>query len=253
MHRNSALVTVIGFGAFGRMVAECLAPHCAVAVYDTDPQRRRSARTAGFVVLPDLGEIRSQFVILAVPVQAIEACLLHIRPHLRAGQIVVDVCSIKEEPARLMQTLLPDEIEILATHPMFGPASAQNGLAGLQIVFCPVRGATWRRLAAFVTRKLGLDLVVVSPAEHDRQAALSQGLLHLLARAVQPWGEAPIIRTRSYDLFAQAIAMVRDDTPDVFEAITQRNGHVAQLRARLLQALASPDLGTAREMGAQGD
>ncbi|QOL80853.1 prephenate dehydrogenase/arogenate dehydrogenase family protein [Pseudooceanicola spongiae] len=235
MLSHSTSVTIVGFGAFGRMIAAHLALHCAVSVYDRGLPPGQTPAQVRFLTGPQ--EICGDIVILAVPVQAVAECLREIAPHLRAGQMVVDVCSIKEEPARLMQAMLPEGVEILATHPMFGPASGRMGVAGLQIVLCPLQGKGWRRLAVFLRRGLKLDVIVTTPEEHDRQAAMSQGLIHLLAHAVQTWGERPTIRTKSYDLFAEALAMVRDDAPEVFEAITQRNSHVATLREHLLQTM----------------
>ena len=93
---------------------------------------------------------------LAVPVPMLGECLAGIAPHLRPGQVVVDVCSVKAGPAALMRRLLPEGVEILATHPMFGPQSMPQSLSGGRIVICPLRGGRWRRIAAFLRRVLGV-------------------------------------------------------------------------------------------------
>lgn len=231
-------VTIIGFGAFGALMARHLAALASVAVHDSDPAALARADAAGLPVISDPAQIRSQVVVLAVPVQTLPACLRRLAPHLGRGQLVVDVCSIKQEPARMMQEILGPEVELLASHPMFGPASGADGIAGQQIVLCPLRGQSWRRLAAALRRRLGLRVIVTTPEDHDRQAAFSQGLIHLLAQIVPPRDKAATIRTKSYDLLAQAIAMVSQDAPEVVEAITRRNPHMAELRAHLRQALA---------------
>ncbi|SMO60304.1 prephenate dehydrogenase [Paracoccus laeviglucosivorans] len=230
------LVTIVGFGAFGQLLAGLLTPYCRIQVHDPDMGAQLAATNAGHGTVPVAG-IGGQYVILAVPVQGLADCLRQIAPHLRPGQTVIDVCSVKEEPARLMADLLPAGVDVIATHPMFGPQSAVAGLAGLQVVLCPVRGDGWRRLAAWL-RRAGLRIVVTTPEEHDRQAAMTQGLTHLLARAIHSLGEQPRIRTRSYDLLTEAVAMVLHDAPDVVDAITRRNPHIEGLRVRLMQALA---------------
>ncbi|WP_138469731.1 prephenate dehydrogenase/arogenate dehydrogenase family protein [Poseidonocella sp. HB161398] len=232
-------VTIIGFGAFGQLAASLLAPHAAVSVHDRSPAALAEAAERGFATIADPRDIGAELVILAVPVRALPGCLGALAPHLRPGQLVMDVCSIKEEPARLMRQLLPAHVEILASHPMFGPGSAAGGIAGCQIVLCPVRGTRWRRLAAFLRSRLALDIVVTTPEDHDRQAAMSQGLTHLLARAFSALGERPRIRTRSFDLISEALAMVTDDAPEIFEAVTRSNRHVAPLRESLLLALSA--------------
>lgn len=238
-------ITIIGFGAFGRLVATVLAPHACVSVYDRSPHALRAASELGFGVVDCSKAIAADLVILAVPVQSLADALVEIAPRLRASQVVMDVCSIKEEPARLMRQILPPHVEVLASHPMFGPASAKDGLAGHQIVLCPIRGERWRSLAAFLRRRLRLDVVVTTPEDHDRQAAMTQGLTHLLARAFLTLGERPRIRTRSFDLMSEALAMVTGDAPEVFEAVTRGNRHVDPLRENLLRALSS--LGQAAE------
>lgn len=54
------------------------------------------------------------------------------------------------------------------------------------------------------------------------------------------FGPLPRIRTRSFDLLDQALGLVAHDAPEVFSAITQDNRHVAEMRDRLIRALA-PD------------
>ena len=234
-------VAIVGFGAFGSLLAAALAPHARVTVHDRCPAARAEAARLGYATPACPGE--AGIVVLAVPVQALSGVLAALAPRLRPGQLVVDVCSIKEEPARLMLAALPEGVEILASHPMFGPASARDGLAGRQIVLCPIRGRRWRRLAAFLRARLRLEVIVTTPEAHDREAALTQGLTHLLARALTSLAEAgparPRIRTRSFELIAEALAMVAGDSPEVYEAVTRANRHVAPLREALLRALAA--------------
>lgn len=233
-------VLICGFGAFGRLVAQALAPHVPLAVCDPDPGARAAAQAAGLPLAAMETAAEFDVIVLAVPVPALEPCLAALAPHLRPGQLVVDVCSVKEGPAALMRRLLPAGVEILATHPMFGPRSLAAGLAGGRIVLCPLRGRRWRRVAAFLRRGLGLEVVRATPEEHDRHAALTQGLTHVLARALAGFAPHPRIRTRSFDLMAEALAMVGADAPEVFEAVTAGNPHVAALREALAAAIRPP-------------
>lgn len=239
MYFDKPNATIIGFGAFGSLCARALAPHMRVSVLDPDRRRTAEAQSAGLDVVRHVADVRDDTILLAVPLSAMEEVLVALAPHLRPGQLVVDVCSVKERPARLMRDLLPKDVEILASHPMFGPQSARLGLAGSQIVLCPIRGRKWRRHAALLRKVLGLRVLISTPEDHDRQAALTQGLTHLLAHAYGTLGLPPRIRTRSFELLNQALGLVADDAPEVFCAVTQGNRHVAELRERLIQALTS--------------
>lgn len=230
-------VLILGYGAFGRLTAQMLAPHLRLAVCDPALAAQTRARAAGLALAQPEDAGRFDLVILAVPVPAMAGVLGCIAPHLRCGQVVADVCSIKEGPVALMERLLPPEVHILGTHPMFGPESMAAGGGLPRIVLCPGRGTAWRRIAAFLRARLGLDVIVTSARDHDQHAALTQGLTHLLARAMTEFQPHPRIRTRSFDLMMQGLAMVASDAPEVFAAVTSGNPHVGPLRDRLARIL----------------
>lgn len=237
MASSKVTVTIIGFGAFGQLVARLLAPYARVSVHDRSAVAMEAASALGFDLVARIEDIRADVVILAVPLRALDEVLRAIAPHLRPGQLVVDVCSVKEEPARLMSDLLPPHAEILACHPMFGPQSAKRGVENSQIVLCPLRAARWRGIARFLERVLKLEVIVTTPEDHDRQVAMTQGLTHLLAQVVASLGDRPAIRTRSFDLIAEGLALVANDAPEVFEAIARGNRHFAPMGERLVSAI----------------
>ncbi len=49
--------------------------------------------------------------------------------------LIVDVLSVKEHPRNVLLELLPDECDILCTHPMFGPDSARDSWRGQIFVY----------------------------------------------------------------------------------------------------------------------
>ncbi len=86
-----------------------------------------------------------------------------------------------------MKRLLPRFVEILGTHPLFGPDSARNGIRGLKIVLCPVRCRRVSKIKAWLEGK-GLEVIVTTPARHDVEMARTQALFHFLARGVAETG-----------------------------------------------------------------
>jgi prephenate dehydrogenase len=144
------------------------------------------------------------------------------------------VASVKLEPTRLMQQILPPHVEIIASHPLFGPASAAEGLGGHRIAWCPLRGKGHRLLAAFL-RGQGLEVIETTPDQHDRDMAVVQGLTHLIARSLSRLGPLPQrMATRSFQKLAEAAAMVQDDSPELLATILRANPHAAEVRARFL-------------------
>ena len=61
-------------------------------------------------------------VIICVSIDAFEETVKKIAPSIREGQTVVDICSIKEQPVKIMHQYLGKAL-VLGTHPVFGPGS----------------------------------------------------------------------------------------------------------------------------------
>jgi len=240
-------VGVIGFGAFGRLIVRHLGPHMALRVYDPRPAEADS-QTYGAVRTDLIAAARCSVVILAVPVSRLSDVVADIAPHLRSGTLVVDVGSVKMIPVEIMRAGLPAGVEILGTHPLFGPQCAVGGIAGLKIAVCPdTTGRHGRRAAAFLRTVLKLKVIVTTPEAHDREAAAVQGLTHLIARVLVAMEPLPThMTTRSFSLLMQAVDMVRHDAPEVFEAIERSNPFAADVRQRFFKLAAQVEADLAR-------
>ncbi len=250
--RNLSTIGIMGFGAFGRLMARHLQPLFSLRVCDPENPPPRDPSGKGLEPA-DVAEVAAcDLVILAVPVAAIPEALAALGPRLKAGAIVLDVGSVKIGPARTMQEGLPEHVEIIGTHPLFGPQSARHGVAGLKIALCPIRGGSTPRIAAFLRRVLGLKVIVTTPDAHDREVAMVQGLTHLIAKILVRMEPLPQhMTTASFDLLMQAIEMVRHDAPNVFMAIERANPHAKAVRDRFF-ALAE-EMRLFLESGAHGD
>jgi prephenate dehydrogenase len=226
-------IGLIGFGDFGQLLARHLQPHMPLLV--CDPAQRIEPDQAGLGLRPgSVAEIAAcDIVVLAVPVDQLPDTIVELRPHLRPGVVILDVGSVKLGPVETMRALLPDHVEIIGTHPLFGPQSARDGIKGLKIALCPIRGGSWRRIAAFLRRVLELDVIVTTPDAHDRDMALVQGLTHLVAKILVRMEPMPSrLTTRSFELLMQATEMVRHDAAGVFLAIERANPHAQAVRER---------------------
>jgi prephenate dehydrogenase len=223
-------VGIVGFGAFGALIAKHLAGHCELLAFDPSP-RGSVQEQVRFCELPQ--STTCDVVVLAVPVSCMTDVIRSLRPHLKPGTIVIDVGSVKIEPVRAMLAELPNHVEIIGSHPLFGPQSAKDGVVGHRIAWCPVRGRSAGRIAAFLRRVLKLDVIRTTPDAHDRQMAVVQGLTHLIAKVLVRMEPLPSrMTTRSFDLILQAANMVRHDAPAVYEAIERANPHAAAVRER---------------------
>ena len=215
---------LIGYGAFGRLAAQALAPHFQIVAHD--PVVEGLASLAEAAACP--------IVVLAVPVHAVAETVAAIAPDVQPGAMVLDVGSVKVEPTQAMDSGLPAGVEVVGLHPLFGPQSAKNGIAGLRLAVCPVRGDhAARRVAAWCRSRLGLKVFLVSAEDHDREAAVTQGLTHLIARLLLAMQPMPTrLTTASFDRIMEAVEMVRHDSPAVYHAIERANPFAAEVRDR---------------------
>lgn len=223
MFAKEITVGLFGFGSFGQLVARELTDHVELKIHDP------YTSVLGGVSLAEAAQC--DVIILAVPVQEIRSICEDIAGFLKEGTVVVDVGSVKLAPISDMVECLPEHVQIVGTHPLFGPQSAQDGIAGHKLSLCPVRGPAWRSIRAFLKRRLRLNVITCHPEDHDREAAMVQGLTHLIAKVLTEMGPLPTrMTTASFELMAKAVEMVKDDPPTVLNAIENANPFAAEVR-----------------------
>ncbi|WP_395670374.1 prephenate dehydrogenase/arogenate dehydrogenase family protein [Phenylobacterium sp.] len=221
---------LVGFGQFGQLAAGVLKTHFDVRVSDPAPEARARAEALGVGFGPLATVAGCEIVVVAAPVAAMRELFAAIAPHLRPGALVIDVGSVKALPARWMVELLPAHVDIVATHPLFGPQSvARDGLAGGRFVVCPVRGERHDCVADF-GRKLGLDVTVTTPEEHDQEMAYVQALTHLIGRTLVNL-KIPNERlaTPSYQHLLDLCGLIGADTFELFAAIQRQNPYAPEV------------------------
>lgn len=222
-------IGLIGLGAFGRLIVTHIGARLPMLGYDPAP--KEPIKGLSFASLAETAAC--DVVILAVPVPALRDTCREIRPHLRPGALVIDVCSVKVLPTQIMREELPEHVDIIGTHPMFGPQSARGGVKGLKIVLCPVRGRWARPLAGWLRQTFALHALIATPEQHDRDAAMVQGLVHLIAKVLVEMEPLPrTITTVSFDLLMRVVEMVRYDAPEVFYAIERMNPYAPDVRRK---------------------
>jgi prephenate dehydrogenase len=215
---------LIGFGQFGQLAAGILKAHFDVLVFDRAPETADRAKALGVASGSLEAAASRDVVVVAVPVAAMREVLVAVAEHLKPGALVIDVGSVKMLPAQWMDELLPAHAAIVATHPLFGPQSvARDGLPGLRLVVCPVRGGRHEGVAAF-GRSLGLAVTLSTPEEHDQEMAYVQALTHLIGRALVNLGiPDERLATQSYQHLLELCGLIGADTFELFKAIQTQN------------------------------
>jgi len=222
-------LSIVGFGQFGRLAARTLKAHFDVLVTDAAPGAEAAAHDLG-VGFGSLKEAASRdIVVVAVPVVAMREVFAALAPDLAPGTLVIDVGSVKMLPVQWMTQVLPAHVDIVATHPLFGPQSARDSLDGLRFVVCPVRGERHDAVAEY-GRSLGLTVTITTPEEHDREMAYVQALTHLIGRSLVNLGiPDEQLKTPSYQHLLELCALIGADTFELFTAIQTQNPFAAEV------------------------
>lgn len=228
-------VGVYGLGRFGYFWAELLSQRFPVRAYNRNPERP-TPPGVDRVSLEDL--MKADAVFLCAAISVTETVLREIAPHAKPGTLVADTCSVKVYPCRLMESLLPAGVRLLATHPMFGPDSARNGVDKLPIVLHPLRESVeaysfWEKTFS----SMGMSVIPLSPEEHDKAAAYSQGVTHLIGRVLSEMGVAPHpIATQGFRSLLEIVQQTCNDPFQLFLDLQNYNPYTSAMREELRRA-----------------
>jgi prephenate dehydrogenase len=230
-------IGIIGYGRFGRMLHNILAKDFTIAIYDTDPSLQSNP---DYEPLASILKIPTIF--LCVPISKLDVVLADIGSKFIVGTII-DVCSVKKYPVELMQKYLASNINIIATHPMFGPDSFFSDNQK-NMMMCHVRGDIetfdfWREYFT----KNNIHVQLMTPDEHDRAAAYSQNITHVLGRALSNLNLQPsVIATQGYNNLLTIVKQTCNDSLELFHDMLHYNPYSAdmlqQLQNIFLQAIA---------------
>ena len=230
-------IGIIGFGQFGQFMARHLAPFFDVAVCDRS-DARAEAEKIGVEWTDFAAAAGKKIVIFAVPLGSFAEVLRGAAPFLRPDALCLDVCSVKLKPIELMLEYLPATVEIIGTHPLFGPQSGREGIENLRIAVCPVRTARGEKVKNFLTRNLKLNVFEKTPDEHDREMAHVQALTHFVARALDELHVAESeLATVSYAELMRAARLVSEDSWELFQTIQKGNPFAGRKRKAFIEKL----------------
>jgi prephenate dehydrogenase len=195
-------VTIVGLGLIGASIGLALRQAeaaAAVVGHDKDRDTNNEARKLGAVDRTDWNLVsaceKSDLVVLATPLGAIEATFRAIGPYLKPGCVVLDTASVKEPVLAWAAEILPDTVHFVGGDPIVGPnVRGQGGLAGARAdlledgLFCLIPAAGTEehavRMATNLVSILGAKPLFFDAAEHDGLLAAVEQLPAILSMAL---------------------------------------------------------------------
>jgi len=122
-------------------------------------------------------------VLICVPIENFEAVVKEIHSHVRPDQVVMDICSIKEEPVKIMHKYIKTGTT-LGTHPVFGPGV--KSIEKQNFVLTPVGNKEKQFAEDFKSwlEQRQANVFIMSPRKHDKLMSVVLGLPHFLGLVV---------------------------------------------------------------------
>jgi prephenate dehydrogenase len=229
---------IIGIGAFGEFMLRHVSPHFRTFIYDAHRPLQDIARQYK-TTAADLPAIAAcDVIILATPLSQFKEIAGIIAPHLKTGQLVMDVASVKMIPTALLREALPGFVDVVGLHPLFGPQSGRNGISGFNIAVCEVRGGRSEKVAQFLKEKLALNAILTTPEKHDEEAAYVQGLTHMIGKVFVGMDLPPMQQTtKTFSLLSEMVELIRYDSDELFRTIEKENPFMEKTKQRFFDAV----------------
>lgn len=182
-------------------------------------------------------------VVVSVPIAATVETIREIAPSLKKGTLLVDVTSVKEKPSRVMAECAPEGVEVLPTHPMFGPRI--RSLDGQVVVLTPLKKGEWYPKVLNFFKSENARILVTTPENHDQMMSIVQGLTHFAYICVASTIERLQIDVKEsrkfaspvYSLMLDMIARIVAQNPYLCYSIQTHNIYIKKTHEAFLETV----------------
>lgn len=186
-------VTIIGgAGGMGRWFAEFFNENGVdIRIVDKSSKTEEIAKKIGVQFLnADIlkvteGEVEGKedvvdtdVLLVSVPIDITGRVIKRVGPEMHKGSLLMDITSVKRMPVEMMGRFTNEGVEILGTHPLFGPTT--KSMRGQTIIFVPLKkGHLYEKIYEMFERK-GARIEILTAEEHDEIMSVIQGLTHFI-------------------------------------------------------------------------
>ncbi len=185
----------------------------------------------------------SDIVIISVPIDVTEETIAEIAPKMKAGSLLMDFTSIKVKPVEAMRKFAPLDVEILGTHPMFGPTI--RTIRGQTVILVPVKGRSekWFPIIRELFEESGAHVEITTAAEHDRLVSVVQGLTHFAYISIGTTIdrlEFDVKKSRKfvspvYDIMLDFVGRILGQNPYLYALIQMENPGVLEVHRAFIR------------------
>lgn len=237
-------VSIIGFGRFGQLWASIIKSDFQVKVYDQSKAALEQASSLGLEAATLEEALAADVIFYCVPISEFATTIAQHAIYFKTtstSKLLIDLLSVKVHAKEIFTKELPENIEAMLCHPLFGPDSVNEfGLAGQRIVIEQFRSSDqkfnfWKNY--FINLKL--DILEMTAEEHDQQIAFSQALTHLVGRILNKMNfSTSKIDTSNSRKLLEVTKQVGKDEYQLFLDLQRYNPYTKVMREQFAQAQA---------------
>lgn len=185
----------------------------------------------------------SDILIVSVPIEYTSDVIREVAPFMKTGSVMLDVTSIKEEPLKTMAEALPDSVEYIPTHPVFGPRTTV--LDNQIIVLTPDKKGEWYQKVYDYLKSRNMQIIETTAEKHDYMMSIVQVLTHFsfisTASAIEKLkvniSETEDYESPIYNLMIDMIARIVSQNPYLTYNIQSRNNNGVKIRNTFAEAV----------------
>ncbi len=161
-------------------------------------------------------------IMICVSISSFEEVVKKIGPIVQEDQVVMDICSVKDFPVKVMHENIKQGL-VLGTHPVFGPGS--KGVKHKTYVLTPTNEKESKYADEYKNwlEKEKAHVFVMSPQKHDELMSVVLGLPHFLGLVAcetlleqKNFPETKSVAGTTYRMLFTLAEATALETPDLF-------------------------------------
>lgn len=237
-------VAILGAGKMGMWFAKFfLEEGYSVVVADRKKEKLAKVKSELAVETADFPEAvkDADRVLICVSISAFESVVKMIAPSIRENQVVMDICSIKKFPVKVMHKHIKRGV-VLGTHPVFGPGS--KGVGHKAFILTPTSPEEKKFAETF---KVWLEqkearVFMIPPEKHDELMSVVLGLPHFLGVVTcdalleqADYAETKKVAGTTYRMLFTLAEATALENPQLYASLQLNLPEIAKLESRFIE------------------
>lgn len=242
---KSTVAVVGGTGRMGRVLVRMLQPSGAkIFICSRNPRRARVLSQRLNVEVRGMDHVQdADVVVVSVPIDKTVTTCRQLLKRMKPQSLLIDVASVKKGTVDAIKKHVPENMEYLSLHPLFGPETKdfrRENVLAISLRKGPLSVSMLRFLS-----KRGLRTTHVTIDGHDRTMAVTQALHHFAYAALATCmttlmrkNNLQRFSTRSMRKTFELIRSLSENVETIME-IQRMNPYSATMRRKYAKTVAS--------------